>query len=216
MQNRGNIRDSVEKYGVKKKRAGHIKNTYSRYFEGYAEAVILKKNGKSGIRRFYVGDYYRQSLSDRQLILVKAGYFLAFLLATSAFIISGTRPVMVNRLVYIAVVQAFCVLFLGWMGIALLDYVPAHRKQTIYEYKASSRALIRGTYGLFISACLLSGGCILYMLRHMAEMDVSDTVCVLGYLIMTVIAGIVNRTERKIVYEQIPGCGHLEFADNEN
>lgn len=204
MQTNGNIHESIEKYGVKKKRTGHIKNTYSRYFEGYTETVVLQKNKKTCVRRFYVGDYYRQALSDRQFMAVKAVYLLAFLLAAAVFLISGTRAAAVNRLMYIALLQAFCVFFLGWTGIALLDYVPAHRKLTIYEYKTFSKSLIRGTCGLFISAGLLSACSVLYILRYTGSTPEPDAMCVLGNLFVTLAAGTMNWMERKIVYEQIP------------
>ncbi|MGM9537776.1 MAG: hypothetical protein ACI3VN_05540 [Candidatus Onthomonas sp.] len=199
-RNRGDLHESLEKHGGRKKKQKRISSAYGNFFEGYTEFNVLGKNGKEHIERVYTAPYYRQALQKKQRLAVRCGYLAALLLAAVCLISAGVQNLASNRAVYVTLPQAGCIFCLGWMVIALMEYIPMHERLTIYEYKSSSRAFKRASLGLSISAGCLSLGSLLYLLLHLADCTLPDITGLLRYLLATAAAIAVCVTEHHIPY----------------
>lgn len=126
---------------------------YHAYFEGYAEKKVwdAKKN-RERIARVYVGDYYYRNLSKKSLVARNIVYFVLLAAAVLILYLGGAQALLVTfRYVYLPVFVALLVsvVLLG----TLINYVTAPEKQTVGEYKASSRRLKR--MSLIAALCMV-------------------------------------------------------------
>jgi len=65
---------------------------YHDYFEGYAERQIPGPDGSPPrIERVYVGEYYRQDVSNKVWVLLRIGYIPLYLLGSGFFLYTGSR-----------------------------------------------------------------------------------------------------------------------------
>lgn len=199
-RNRSDLHKSLERHGGLKKKPKRISSAYGNFFEGYTEFNVLGKNGKEHIERVYTAPYYRQALQKKQQIGVRCGYLAALVLAAACLVSAGVQNLAVNRVAYVTLPQAGCIFCLGWMVIALVEYIPMHERLTIYEYKSSSRAVKRASLGLSISTGCLSLGTLLYLMLHIADCTLPDITVMLRCLLAMAAAIAVCITERRIPY----------------
>lgn len=177
--------------------------SYNRFFEGYELRQVLSANGKRKMEHMYIGDYYCQMLTSGKQKLLKAGYLFSFLCAVFILIFLGTLQIAINRIEAVAVFQAACVFFLGYMLLALIRYLFSANHRTIYEYKTSSIRMCRAASGLAVSASGAAFSAFIFTVIWGRGQLLINLVCVLGYVLMAGFGLGIRCVEKKIVYEKV-------------
>ena len=175
---------------------------YHRFFEDYAERQQPDAEGRLRIERTYIGLYYCQNVSRKKAVWLRVEYGLLWIIAAAAFVLAATRPVGSNRSVYVTCFQALTVMGLFWELVALFRYVVSPEKMTVYEYKASSKALQHAAALTGLSSFLAAGASIVWLLLRRPESSGSTGVCFCGFLLCGVFSALLKETEKRIPYTQ--------------
>lgn len=129
------------------KQPGKRKNFHERYFEGYAEQKVLKKNGGYRTQRTYVGTYYRAAGGLAGQVLRRAAYLALYLAAAWLFYWASTRQAPGNASWYGIMLAVICLLVLACTFMPLFSYLIAARNMPVYEYKSGSQLLQKMALG---------------------------------------------------------------------
>ena len=112
---------------------------YEHYFRDWAESSVRTPEGKHvGVKRVYIGDYYRQDLSAWQYAAVRVGYVLLFAGAVYLFIHAAFRDTISNMVLLVALPTGAAVLALFCLLLALAVYVFSKKEMTVGEHWESS------------------------------------------------------------------------------
>jgi hypothetical protein len=209
LSHREPLRDSLDKENKQRKGSIWYSKAYHRYFEGYSEVRVPNPNGKgTRIERIYTGMYYRQDLTTRQRILLRALYVALFLGAAYLFVSSAVQPLASNSTWYVVLPQAVCLPLLFWIVIAFYYYLPAARDMTIGEYRNASPALQKAAFYAAISLGAAAVATLVYVLLHLllhpAGQPLVELLCAVKYLASGVSVLMINRVEKKVRYLEIP------------
>ena len=182
----------------------HHSKYYHQRYEGWMEQVVEKDDGKKRIERVYVGDYYSQSLSVRQGLLIRFLYFALYALSSASFIFASSRFTESNRNI---VVQFIC--FLTLLGLAALfvflcAYAFSPKRMTVWEYYAGP---LRVKTFNFVSALLMGGNAVAVFMFLLigdggdgADLQ-SEGVNIVLYLAATVMMFVMYRIEKSVLYK---------------
>ncbi len=179
------------------------RNAYHRYFENYTEKKVPRKNGKgTRIVRVYTGEYYKHEMPDDEWKKLKIVYGLSYLLAVAALILGMSRNALSNYTKFMALLGMIAILMSGWILFVLLSYLPAGRKLTIGEFKATNKPLITASLAGAISMGILSLSSILSLIfvKDVGYELFNAAIYALGGLLLLLIW----RKENKIQYERVP------------
>jgi hypothetical protein len=199
------LHESMHEDSKKSRNGIPRRKAYHRFFEGYSEITVPKSNGKgTRIERIYTGNYYRQDLTKRQRILIRMLYVGLFLIASILYTSSAIQPLMINSTWYVVLSEAGSLVFLFWILIAFISYLPAAENMTIEDYRSSSLSLKKATFGG--SICL--GITVLTMLVFIIlnpSLELQKVLfCLAKYLMGGLVILSMNRIEWKVNYLIIP------------
>ncbi len=199
------LHDSMRQDNGKSKDGFSHSKAYHRYFEGYSETIIPKSNGKgSRIVRVYIGDYFRQNLSPRKRITIRVLYVVLFVCAAVFYISSAVQPLTINSTWYVVLPEAISLLFLSWILLTFLSYIPAERDMTIEGYRSSSLSLLKATLGS--ATCLGIAGLttLIFIVLNPVDEYLSVLLCSGKFFAAGLFALAMNRIESKVNYLTIP------------
>ena len=182
---------------------GWHSGSYRRHFEGYTEYEDTNENGKTVIRRVYVGDYYRQNLPRSKRIVLRLTYIALWLLTAVVFFFCASREIGANMTWYVAAAQFAVLVGLGWMLLALFGYLTAPRDMTIGDWKSTSRSLRRGSIVAALAVELTALLTLLHLLIYGENWGL-HLLCVLGYVLSGGMAVVTNRLEANAPYLVFP------------
>ena len=127
--------------------------SYHRHFQGYAEQRVPRENGKgTRIERIYVADYYRYEETDAAWLWKKFCYIILFVLMAVVSVLADTRPVAINRLPAVGIVQILSFIPLTYLLYKLILQVSSPRQMTIGERDSSATGFMKASliYGSVI------------------------------------------------------------------
>ena len=203
------LRDSVRDSSPNGKGGARHSKAYHRYFEGYSEITVPKPTGKgTRIQRIYTGKYYRQDLTKRQRVLIRILYVALFLCAAFLYTSSAILPLTINTTWYVVIPQAGSLLFLFWIIIAFLSYLPAERDMKIADYRSSSLYLLKATKGSAICLGITAVATLVFIMLNPSNELLRGLICTGEYTLAGTIALAMNRIERKVSYLTIPNGIH--------
>ena len=113
--------------------------SYHRHFQGYAEQLVPKENGRgSKVERIYVADYYKYEEIDAAWRWKKLSYSVLFVLTAAASALADSRPAAVNRIPAVGIAQILSYIPLIYLLYKLVLQVSAPRQMTIGERDSSA------------------------------------------------------------------------------
>lgn len=206
MGGKDQVRSSLEKDSLVRKRRSWHSKAYDRFFEGYSEFTVPKTDGKGyKIQRVYTGNYYCQDLTKGQRILFRLLYFVLFLCAMYLFISSASSPLVMNSTWYVVITQVICIPFLFWIGITLVFYyLPAQKNLTIHEYRSSSLSLQKAALGSSICLSVVAFSALIFVLLNQSIGLVSELVCVIQLFTGGLLMFLIYRIEKNVKYQILP------------
>ena len=203
---RSDTGESMRKLGTStKKQKNRVNKSYQRFFDGYAEVVTEKPDGK-GFRteRIYVADYHAAKLGSGKKRTLRLAYFCMLALSLILFCMGGLQNTGFNMSWYSAIPQFCVVIGLSVCFVTFLfRYLPKTGNMTNWEYKVGPVRFVKWT---LYTACAFAA-CALAALISIpfypgewkaALMAVTEFLG--GALVLMVIRGV----EQGIDYECIP------------
>lgn len=173
--------------------------SFQRYFQGYTEAKVAKKNGKGfKVIRIYTDPWHLHDMDDgswkkQKLIIGALSLFAAAAYIYAAFI-RGVGNRTSGLVVAAGLLSAAALLFqLVW---ALL-YVTRERKMTVYDCESTSKNIKLWSV---VSAALLALTAVGALLKGITSKDGSTLLSALGYLLSGGALAIVYFIEHKTEY----------------
>lgn len=130
-------------------------NSYHQHFQGYAEQRVPKENGKGyRIERVYTADYYEYEETDAAWRWMKLGYVILFLLAAAVSVFADSRPMAVNRLRAVGILQILSFLPMIYLFYKLILQISAPRRMTVGERDSSAAGFRKAAlvYGVSLLA----------------------------------------------------------------
>lgn len=192
----GMARDSILDHGFHS-------HSYHRHFEDYVERVRTDCSGTKKIIRTYIGNYYRNNLTKRQALGVKAGYAALYVLTVILFLKAGAAPVISNTKWYVALPEVLNLLVLLWLLKTMIYYATARKELTIGEYRNTSRSLLRTTLAAAISFGATLAGLLLSARTVPGGWNTKDIwVCAAEILICGICMLAVFMIEKRIKYKK--------------
>jgi hypothetical protein len=191
------------RYGEKTKSQYHSR-VYHRYFEGWAEKVVIAGAGTPVIKRVYIGSYYSANLTGRQRLLRKLLYVALYLVAAALYGFTGTRNTAVALVKYasVPVGLAFPVMLCLLVPLYFNLTVPA--EMIVRQYRDSS-ATLRGVCAAAFALLGLSALTALLFLALTPDAPAGQTLlCAGGYLLSASAVFAIWRLEKKLVYTVLP------------
>lgn len=185
---------SQQKNKKKPKMAG-----FQRYFQGYTEAKVAKKNGKGfKVIRIYTDPWHVHDMDDAKWKRQKAAIGALSAFALVAYVLSALNRGTGNNASMLVVVtgllSAASLLFqLVW---ALL-YVTRARKMTVYDCDSTSRSIKLWSV---ITAALLALTAASSLIKGAAVKDSATLISALGYFLSAGALALVYLIERKTEY----------------
>lgn len=188
-------------------------SAFHRYFEGYAEHRVPREDGTFQIERFYVGDYYRQDLSDRGRMGIRLIYILLFFLSVRIFILAGVQNTGSNLFLGTIACQVGCVCAYIWLFFILIAYLTSKREMEVRTYRETSESLRKCTRVLFCFQCGAMTMSLMYLVLSRGENVVLELECAALYGISAAAIFFMGKTEREIRYITIPNSRKADPED---
>ena len=188
---------------------------YQKYFQGYTEAKVAKKNGKGfKVIRLYTDPWWVHDMDDKKWVLQKAIVGVLSILSLAVYIASAANRVSGNVDSAVVIVggllSAAALLFqLVWTGI----YVTRPRKMTVYDCESSSKNL---KVWSFVAAAILAFTGVASFIYGLVS-DSGTLLSSLGYLVsgaaLVPVILIENKTEYTEEFNdtQIPFDRYSDF-----
>ncbi len=196
---------SLRKDDENRKKKKPPSKAYHRFFEGYSEITVPKPNGKGyTIQRIYTGDYHRQDLTKSQRIWLRVLYVVLFLGAAYLFVSSAILPLVSNATWYVALSQAISIPLLFWVMIVFYSYLPAKQDLTIHEYRSSSLALQKATFGSAVSLGIAALATLIFVLLNLPDGPLTELICAVKYIAGGLLVYSINLIEKGLNYLIIP------------
>lgn len=174
---------------------------YHKYFEGYKEHYEIGTDGKPHLKRVYAGMWYRQSVSDKNYILIRIGYVLLFAALFLLLVAAGRIQGASGTALYVVIPEILIVVMLFRVFYILIaSYLFAPKKMTIHDYESSSLALKTAAVilgGAELLACLAT---LLYALLHRGGASLPSA---LVFLLGGALAAAIWLIENRIPYEEL-------------
>lgn len=183
----------------------HHSTRYHDFFEGYAEARVPNQDGKgSHIERVYMGDYYRQNVSDGRRIALRLLYVGLYLLSAALFVYGMEQRVRSNLALFVAAPGLLSVLVYVLMLPILISYVTQPRDMTVWGYRSSSKRLKK--LSLVAAALVLTTAVtvIAYCMWDIQDDIGSELMCIVCYVLSSVCMGGIGLVERTVDYTTAP------------
>ncbi|MCD8014168.1 MAG: hypothetical protein LUG99_13515 [Lachnospiraceae bacterium] len=175
--------------------------SYRTFFAGYTEKKIPSPNGIGHkIQRVYTADYYRQQLSQKQVILLRIVYLLLHVGAAACILSALSQHSDFQYAWYCIIAECLMLLSAVPLTATLLLYLISHRNLTIGEYHSTSKGIRR--YSTIASALSLTNvlTVLIYLFLHGARPGVSDGKALLEFLAGSLLFFLISRIEKKITY----------------
>ena len=178
---------------------------YHKFFEGYSEVQVPRKNGKGmRIERRYVGSYYRRDCSDSAWTGSKILYAGIFAVSSVLYLTAaGEMPGGMSAL-YVVAPELVTVLLLVagfmYMGRCLC----AGRKMKIYEYKSSYAVLPKICLGTMAAMAATAALSAIDTALHWSEYGASGLECCALELIAMLGFGGIWLLESQTQYITVP------------
>ena len=134
-------------------------SSYHQHFQGYAEQRVPRENGKgTRIERIYVASYYQYEETDTVWRWKKFSYIILFILTAAVSVLADTRPMAINRLPVVGIVQILSFIPLIYLLYKLILQVSAPRQMTIGERDSSATGFRKATliYGATILVIVIA------------------------------------------------------------
>lgn len=170
MKLRERLRDDLVRKGQETNEQDFQNNSwhsryYHRYFKDYKEILEPTEDGRSRIRRIYVGYYHEAQVSAGKWIGLKLGYCALTVLSFAIFATFALQSNSINMTWYgvLPQVVALCAfLFLAWFLVGRLFAPQKLTKQQFAEYSKNVRltALAAGV-SLLVGSVVTLGHCFL-------------------------------------------------------
>lgn len=160
---------------------------YNRFFEGYDEEKVPRKNGKGySIRRTYTAPWVVQKCSDAEWMRHKILLSLSFFASLAIFIYAGSRRVPGNAAFYAVVLGVFTFIsfFLGL--ISLIRILISPRKMTLWVHRSSFNAFRSISVATAILLFALAAAQLINILLYgsmLRELAVRQLACIFGYVV---------------------------------
>ena len=213
---REGLGDSVRKESSHNRRGEYTgSRAYHRYFEGYEEHTVMKRNGRgTRIERLYRADYYYQDISDHAWIAHKILYAFLYVLAAALFIGSAAPSDVINKTRYMTFIQAISVMLYIWLFCVLCSYIISDRYMTISKYKRAFRPFKRAVMLTAAAMAAAFAAGIVFVVRHPDDLK-TNLIRVFSYALSGVLLGIMYHMEKKISYAATPKAGVKTGNENE-
>lgn len=200
--------------GFRKKRENlRHSSAFHRYFEGYAEHRVPQEDGTFQIERFYVGEYYRQDLSDRGRLGIRLLYVLLFFLSVRIFVLAGVQNTGSNLFLGTIACQIGCVCAYIGLFFILIAYLTSKREMEVRTYRETSQSLRKCTRVLCCFQCGAAAMTLVYLVLSRGENLATELECAALYGISATAIFWMGKTERQIRYVTIPNSRKADPED---
>lgn len=112
------------------------RNYYHKYFQGYTEVRRVNAKGRVVSERHYTAPWQRHCLTDAQWVMTKAAYAMGTLISTVLFLWALVQQIPSNSAIIVAAPGFLSVLMLLLLWMAVLAYITAPRKMTLWEHRS--------------------------------------------------------------------------------
>lgn len=183
----------------------HHSTSYHDFFEGYAEARVPNRNGKgSHIERVYVGEYYRQNVSDGKRAALRLIYVGFYLLSAALFAYGMQQRVPSNSSLCVAAPGLLSSLAYVLMLPVLLSYVTQPRNMTVWGYRSSSKRLEKLPLVTAALVFATAAAVLAYCLWSAQDSISGELVCIVCYTAASALLGAIGGIERTVDYVTEP------------
>ncbi|MGM9521349.1 MAG: hypothetical protein ACI3VB_02585 [Oscillospiraceae bacterium] len=162
-------------------------------------------DGRSWVSLFSSMDpyFYRQDLSAKKRVLVRAAYVLLYAASMVLFAIPASRGLEANIDVWYVVAGEVCALFFAvWLLTALINYLLAGYIQSSADHNRSSFTLKRACIAGAASQVLTAAGTVGYLI-HSESFTLKEGLWSGLYVLSAAMLMAVYVIERKIPYSQL-------------
>ena len=181
---------------------GWHSRAYHRYFEGYSEYMVEDARGRAKIQRVYTADWYRVNLEEKTKRIVCMELLLCWTGMLLLFLFAGTRNIQINKLWYMALIQAATVACLVWNLSGVLHFLCLPEKSTVGQYRKSFEATQKSSFGLLITFGA-AGLAAFVQLMIGCEDFLLHLLCAGLYGIGLLLALVLNRLNANIPFERL-------------
>lgn len=145
---------------------GKTGKRYADFFEGYAEYALTEGNRKRVVRE-YVGDIYRQHISDRKAIVLRILYVFLELLCIASFAAALIVPSPANSCWYTMLIVMLAAFFIIKNAFSVAIYALSKRDMKVREYRKGPLSFKKNTFYLCISVIIeLVSVLVMYLLSR--------------------------------------------------
>jgi len=189
--------------GGQKKGERHSRS-YHRYFEGFAERVVMEPGGKPKIERVYVGEYYRSPFIGREKIIRKILYSALYIAAVALYGVSSTRHTAVNMSGWQIIPVGLTFPLLLFMLFPLYYNITAPGEMMVRQYRDASELLRRASLAAAAGLALSAVAAFIFAALNTDTDAVTPLLCGGLYLLASGAVFALYRLEKGVKYNVLP------------
>lgn len=177
---------------------------YHAYWRGWTEVRVDRLGKPYHVERVYTAPWIRQSLSNRDYVLIRLLYGLLLVLAAVLFCFAMTRRIGSNSCWYVALFgMPATILMIVTLWIYVI-YAKAPRNMTLWEHRSSSVYLRRAAliFSILLAATALATG--VYTARNPSDQPLAHLRNAGLDLLSAAGVFAVFRIEKQMKYEDLP------------
>ncbi|MGN0999377.1 MAG: hypothetical protein ACI4PO_07485 [Faecousia sp.] len=175
---------------------------YHRHFEGYSEYMVTDAKGRAKIRRVYTAKWYLVDLEENTKKQLRAELVLCWAVMLLFFLFAGTRNIQVNKLWYMALIQAAVIACMVWNLSGILHFLCLPEKSTVGQYRKSFEASRKSSIGLLITFGVAGLAAFLQLIVG-CEDFLLHLLCAGLYGVSLLLALVINRLNANIPFRQL-------------
>ena len=174
------------------------------YFEGYIDKQVPLEDGEGTVnRKVYVGDYYSAELDDHERMRRRSLYNVLSIVSPLALALGYAMGSSAINAWYVQIALALAIIpYFGLLG-GISCFISAPKRLTIWEYKHSSKQIIRSSQICTAALVLLAVTVVIYAIVAREQVQYALFTIVLT-LIATAMFAVINFMERSTAYKTEP------------
>lgn len=171
---------------------------------GYTQYSVLNGDGEMDhLEYVYTGNHYRQALSGRKRVCVRAAY-ATLMACTIALFFSSAYIAPLNTVWYVTIPQAVCLPCFAWLVKNIFCSIwSTARDLEEREYRTVHGGIRKASAGAAIACCAELIGVAVFVLIHGISDEMIEMLCALKYLLCAAMMFAVFHMESAIRYDVI-------------
>lgn len=187
---------------------------YQRYFDGYVDARVMKKNGK-GFKntRIYISPWHAHKMGDAQWRKQKIIYGVLLLAAVAAYMTASFISVPGNGASYVAFIGCVALFTLVFAAASVIFYLSCPRKMTNWEYYRSVKHTKNWSSVSSASMAALAIAMLIHAVISRNEFLWKELLCAGLYLVSCAAMLVLHIMEKNTEYQEIENDTRIPFYE---